>query len=86
MPLEVIYEGSIVYVYIRPQAELGYEAHVFKQFVMIICPWKFAIKCNILFTCLNSNHILSFTRGGSRGRDCMVVGLTTTCAINVYHH
>jgi len=23
---------------------------------------------------------------GWRGRDCMVVGFTTTCAINAYHH
>jgi len=23
---------------------------------------------------------------GSRGRDCMVVGCTTTCAISAYHH
>jgi hypothetical protein len=25
-------------------------------------------------------------RGGVRGRDCMVVGFTTTNAISVYHH
>ena len=25
-------------------------------------------------------------RGGGRGRDCMVVGFTTTNAISVYHH
>jgi len=24
--------------------------------------------------------------GGRRGRDCMVVGFTTTCAISAYHH
>jgi len=24
--------------------------------------------------------------GGRRGRDRMVVGFTTTCAINAYHH
>jgi len=23
---------------------------------------------------------------GRRGRDCMVVGFTTTCAISAYHH
>jgi len=23
---------------------------------------------------------------GSHGRDCMVVGFTTTCAIGAYHH
>ena len=23
---------------------------------------------------------------GCRGRDCMVVGFTTTCAISAYHH
>jgi len=23
---------------------------------------------------------------GRRGRDCMVVGFTTTCAISSYHH
>jgi len=23
---------------------------------------------------------------GHRGHDCMVVGFTTTCAINIYHH
>jgi len=36
-------------------------------------------------------HFLHFDteivgRGGSRGRDCMVVGFTTTNAISVYHH
>ena len=24
--------------------------------------------------------------GGRRGRDCMVLGFTTTCAISAYHH
>jgi len=24
--------------------------------------------------------------GDLRGRDCMVVGFTTTCAISAYHH
>jgi hypothetical protein len=36
--------------------------------------------------------MLHFTRvpngqvGGPRGRDRMVVGVTTTCAISTYHH
>jgi hypothetical protein len=24
--------------------------------------------------------------GGCRGRECMVVGFTTTCAMSAYHH
>jgi len=24
--------------------------------------------------------------GGRRGRDCLVVGFTTTCEISAYHH
>ena len=32
-----------------------------------------------LEVCLNTNE-------GHRGRDCMVVGFTTTCAISAYHH
>ena len=24
--------------------------------------------------------------GGRHGRDCMIVGFTTTCAIRAYHH
>jgi hypothetical protein len=31
------------------------------------------------------NLYIDFLRG-SRGRDRMVVGFTTTCAINGYHH
>jgi hypothetical protein len=27
-----------------------------------------------------------FKRRGCRGRDCMVVGFTTNCAISTYHH
>jgi hypothetical protein len=27
-----------------------------------------------------------FPQGGRRGRDRMVVGFTTTCAISAYHH
>jgi len=27
-----------------------------------------------------------FQQGGRRGRDRMVVGFTTTCAISAYHH
>jgi len=27
-----------------------------------------------------------FLYRGRRGRDCMVVGFTTTCAISAYHH
>jgi hypothetical protein len=26
------------------------------------------------------------TYRGRRGRDCMVVGFTTTCAVSAYHH
>jgi hypothetical protein len=29
---------------------------------------------------------MTCTTEGHRGRDCMVVGFTTTCAINDYHH
>jgi hypothetical protein len=28
----------------------------------------------------------SVSTGGRRGRDRMVVGITTTCAISAYHH
>ena len=31
-------------------------------------------------------QILAFLTGGSRGCDRMVVGFTTTYAINAYHH
>jgi len=30
--------------------------------------------------------IFQLTNRGHRGRDHMVVGFTTTCAINAYHH
>jgi len=29
---------------------------------------------------------MKYTLWGSRGRDRMVVGFTTTCAISAYHH
>ena len=35
------------------------------------------IMCHPSMTCTTEGH---------RGRDCMVVGFTTTCAINDYHH
>jgi len=28
----------------------------------------------------------AYKLGGCYGRDCMVVGFTTTCAISAYHH
>ena len=31
-------------------------------------------------------HVISNNIRGRRGRDRMVVGFTTTCAISVYHH
>jgi hypothetical protein len=31
-------------------------------------------------------HIYIYLNGGRRGRDCMVVGFTTTYAISTYHH
>jgi len=31
-------------------------------------------------------HLSPPTKRGNRGRDRMVVGFTTTCAISVYHH
>lgn len=37
------------------------KADTFKQFEIIICPQKFAIKGNILFAYLNSNRILPIT-------------------------
>jgi hypothetical protein len=33
--------------------------------------------CSVRFHCIER---------GRRGRDCMVVGFTTTCAISAYHH
>ena len=33
-----------------------------------------------------TNFNTDLKNGGCRGRDCMVVGFTTTCAISAYHH
>ena len=30
--------------------------------------------------------LITFQKGGRHGRDRMVVGFSTTCAISVYHH
>jgi len=35
--------------------------------------------------CVNCTSRCNGGRRG-RGRDCMVVGFTTTCAISAYHH
>ena len=32
------------------------------------------------------NHIYTCINGGRRGRDRIIVGFTTTCAISAYHH
>jgi hypothetical protein len=34
----------------------------------------------------NGDVSTSNLSGGRRGRDCMVVGFTTTCGISAYHH
>ena len=36
--------------------------------------------------CIDRIHFLLYTVRGRRGRDCMVVGFTTTYAISAYHH
>jgi len=38
----------------------------------------------LLLQYINDNNFIHIT--GQRGRDCMVVGFTTTCAIGAYHH
>jgi len=39
--------------------------------------------CEIFLLDMNKSLVLC---GGRRGRDSMVVGFTTTCAISAYHH
>ena len=40
----------------------------------------------ILVLLKRADHLNRIKRRGRRGRDRMVVGLTTTCAISVFHH
>jgi len=39
-----------------------------------------------LLNCIQELLELFFQRSGRRGRDRMVVGFTTACAISAYHH
>jgi hypothetical protein len=38
------------------------------------------------FQFLNRRHYFQFLNRGCRGRDRIVVGFTTICAISAYHH
>jgi len=40
---------------------------------------------SIVFSVLHNETIIKF-EAGSRDRDSMIVGFTTICAINAYHH
>jgi hypothetical protein len=40
----------------------------------------------VLFVCINLCCCPTQCHGGRRGRDCKVVGFTTTCTISAYHH
>jgi hypothetical protein len=47
---------------------------------------KLMTDLNGQFTRTMNIHNLLFFWGGRRGRDRMVLGFTTTCAISAYHH
>jgi len=44
------------------------------------------ISWNIFFTTTNQSAIWTSANRDRRGRNRMVVGFTTTCAISAYHH
>ena len=50
---------------------------------MTQCSFFLLLKCLVLFVGLS---ILQYLIRGRCGRDRMVVGFTTTCAISTYHH
>jgi hypothetical protein len=40
----------------------------------------------VFFECIYNTFSTTILITGRRGRDCMVVGFTTTCVISAYHH
>ena len=88
---EITDETSLLYVYVNFKTWDGYLGtnsyhYLFIRFKVFRWSGETITQLNKASKSFVNSFLLTLFLRGNRGRDRMVVGFTTTCAISVYHH